>query len=462
MPNQVVTHPSSYRDPSGFIFEKEAVLYRQINTVFKENFDLFINSGCYKELTAKNLLISHETINENRTGSDQWYLTLRPQKIDFVSYPYEWSFDMLKDAALLTLQLVKESVSFGLILKDATPYNIQWQKGKLIFIDTLSFEKYNESEPWIAYRQFCECFLGPLLLMHYNKIPLQQLQLAYPDGIPLSITKALLPGKSRLSLYTYLHIHLHAKISAQNKNGGNKNSGFSKQKLLNLINSLETLVQRLKLSHQESTWSDYYDEASTRNNYLEQKKMIITGWINQLTDIRKVTDLGANEGEFSELFSEKNSSVIATDSDPLCINKLYLKIKSTGIKNIQPAIIDLSGPSPAIGVNNEERQSFLQRCHADLVLALALIHHLVIGRNIPFEKTASLFSRTGKNLIIEFIPKQDEKIQVMLKTKKDIYTGYNEELFLKAFSKYFSVINREIIPGTERILFLMKRNDMAW
>ena len=155
-----VTHPSSYRDPSGFIFEKGGITYRQVNIVYKDDFDFFISSGCYTALTGKGLLIPHEIIHENLTGSDQYYLTLLPQKIDFISYPYEWSFDMLKDAALLTLQLLKEAITHGLILKDATPYNIQWHKGKLIFIDTLSFEKYKEAEPWIAYRQFCECFSG--------------------------------------------------------------------------------------------------------------------------------------------------------------------------------------------------------------------------------------------------------------------------------------------------------------
>ena len=154
-PNDLL-HPASYRDPSGFMFEKDGILYRQVNGVFKEHYDLFIQSGCYKFLTGKDRLISHQTINENLSGVPGGYITLKPEKIDFVSYPYEWSFDMLKDAALLTLQLVKDAISFGLILKDATPFNIQWHKGKLIFIDTLSFEKYIETEPWIAYRQFCE------------------------------------------------------------------------------------------------------------------------------------------------------------------------------------------------------------------------------------------------------------------------------------------------------------------
>jgi len=129
----VAKHPSSYRDPSGFIFEKEGAIYRQVNTIFREHFDHFINSGCYRELTQKGLLVSHEVVNENFNDGEIGYCTLKPEKINFISYPYEWSFDMLKDAALLTLQLVRESVPFGIILKDAIPYNIQWHEGKLIF-----------------------------------------------------------------------------------------------------------------------------------------------------------------------------------------------------------------------------------------------------------------------------------------------------------------------------------------
>ncbi|MES2850259.1 MAG: SAM-dependent methyltransferase [Bacteroidota bacterium] len=454
---QTINHPSSYRDPSGFIFEKAGILYRQVNTIFKDDFDFFINSGCYKKLIEKKWLIPHETIKENLTGTPDYYLTLKPEKVDFVSYPYEWSFDMLKDAALLTLQLVKEAVSFELILKDATPYNIQWYKGKLVFIDTLSFEKYNEAEPWIAYRQFCQNFLGPLLLMHYSKKPLQQLLLAYPEGIPLDIVSGLLPAKSRLSLYTYLHIHLHAKISSAKNNKTHQRQTFSKQKLLNLINSLESLITRLTIPYQQSTWSEYYSEAAKRTNYITEKKKIIELWVDQLPGIKKAADLGANDGEFSKLAAGKNIAVIAADFDPWCINNLYREIKSSGIKNIQPLIIDLSNPSPSIGVNNAERDSFIKRCKADLVLALALIHHLVIGKNIPFEKVANFFSTAGNNLVIEFVPKKDEKVELMLKDKKDIYTTYNQQAFLTAFEKYFSVVDRKIIGNTNRVLFLMKK-----
>ena len=457
MSNAITYHPASYRDPSGFIFEKDGIIYRQVNKSFREHFDHFINSGCYEKLLKNDLLLSHEVINENLTQTNDWYLTLKPEKIEFISYTYEWSFDMLKDAALLTLRLVKEAVSSGLILKDATPYNIQWHRGKLIFIDTLSFEKYNEQEPWIAYRQFCESFLSPLLLIHYAKISSLQILLAYPEGIPLMLTRSLLPWRSKFSLHTYLHIHLHSKLAAENAGKKQQQVKFSKQKLLNLISSLEGLIHKLRLPSGKSTWSDYYEEASQRKDYLKQKRKIIEEWIGQLPNISTAADLGANEGEFSKLLSEKNIQTIAADFDHFAINKLYNNIKATGETRIQPLVIDLSNPSPATGLNNKERASFIDRTQVDLVIALALVHHLAIGKNIPFEKIAGLLAGMCRHLVIEFVPKDDPRVMQMLQHKKDIYLLYDEENFAKAFEKNFSFLSKQKIPGTNRVLFLMKR-----
>ena len=454
-----IHHPSSYRDPSGFIFEKNGILYRQVNKVFKEHFDFFIASGCYEKLVKKNWLIPHKTISQNLTGDDQWYETLQPEKLSFISYPYEWSFDMLKDAALLTLDLLKEALASGMILKDATPYNIQWHNGTLIFIDSLSFEKYDETMPWIAYRQFCECFLSPLLLAHHARMPLQEMLLAYSEGIPLAVTKSLLPWQTKFSIHTYLHIHLHAKYSLKNSSAAGKNAAFSKKKLLNLIASLEGLITKLKLPENKSTWSDYYNEASQRPDYLEHKQKLIQQWLEKINTLSTAADLGANTGEFSKLTATKNVQTIASDFDPYCINALYNEIKKNGERNILPIIIDLSKPSPAIGVNNEERDSFIKRTNVDMIFALALIHHLAIGKNIPLDKIAALFQRMCRYLIIEFVPKQDEKIQLMLAGKNDIYTDYTEENFLVAFKQYFTIVENETIAGSARTLYLMKKHE---
>ena len=459
MSNPVTPHPASYRDPSGFVFTDKGVIYRQVNRVFKEHFDAFIKSGFYDHLVKSDLLVSHEEIKENLSGNADWYTTLKPLSIPWLSYPYEWSFDMLKDAALLTLRLAKEAQSFGFLLKDASPYNIQWLRGKLIFIDSLSFEKYNDEQPWIAYRQFCECFLSPLLLMHYSKNSLQELQLAWPDGIPLGITKSLLPLRSKFSLHTYLHIHMHERLSSSPRSASQDKIKFSKQKFLRLLSSLEVLIKSLRFHPKKTAWSGYYQEASQRSDYLPEKTKIIHQWLERLRGIHTAADLGANEGTFSKMLAAKNIRTIAADADPCCINNLYLAIKKNAEKNIQPFIIDLAKPTPATGFNNEERNSFLDRTQVDLALALALVHHLAIGKNIPFELIADFFQRITKNIIIEFIPKEDEKVQLMLSRKKDIYTNYLESDFVKAFEKYYAVADRQMIPGSGRILFLMQRHE---
>lgn len=458
MPLHYNQHPSSFRDPSGFVFEKDGVLYRQVNLCFKESYDHFISSGCYDALVKKRWLISHTEWEQNITGTPEWYKTLRPDRIRFITYPYEWSFTMLKDAAELTLKILRDALSYGLVLKDATPYNIQWHRGRMLFIDTLSFEKYDETAPWVAYRQFCENFLSPLLLMHYGRTDLSQLFMAWPKGIPLHITRSLLPWRSRFNLHTYLHIHLHARVSAKG-NTGQPAAAFSKQKLLNLVSSLETLIGKLKAPKQSTTWSSYYEEASARPDYLQQKKVLVTEWINQLHEVSSAVDLGTNEGDFAKLTAAQNVDVLASDFDARCIDTLYKDIRNNKEQNIQPMVLDLSNPSPAIGVNNVERLSFIRRTRVDLVMALALIHHLVIAENMSFAQCADLFTSLGRWLIIEFVPKEDEKVQQMLNGRKDIFDQYQADAFEAAMGRYYSIKEKKPVGNSGRTLYLMLKHD---
>ncbi len=446
---------NSYRDPSGFVFSYKDEIYRQVNKIYVQQYDRFVSAGLYDQLVSRKMLIPHAVINENLTGSPDWYITLKPEKIESLSYPYEWSFSMLKDAALLTLSIMKLSISYGMILKDATPYNIQWHKGQLTFIDTLSFENYDERKPWVAYRQFCETFLAPLLLMHYSKKPLQQLMLAWPEGIPVSVASSLLPLRSRFALYPYLHIHLNAKYSESAHKQGDKKISFSKPRMLNLLNSLESLVLKLKLPASKSTWSDYYNEAASRDDYLFDKKTILKKWFGALSaEIRTALDIGSNTGEFSFLLSERGVSVVAVDTDAVCIERLYRHVIETGEKNILPLVSDFANPAPGIGINNEERPSFISRVRPDLSLALAVIHHLAIGKNIPLNLIAEMFAnQTCKKLIIEFVPLSDEKTKILLKAKEIMFDKYTEENFLLEFLKYFELEDKAAIANSGRVLY---------
>lgn len=447
-----IRHPSSYRDPSGFIFSHNDTIYRQVNLLYKENFNLLIASGLYQRLIAEDLLIPHQEIKSNYTGDNSWYTTLEPAYIPFISYPYEWSFGMLKDAALLTLQLMEKSMDHGMILKDASPYNIQLLNGKMIFIDSLSFERYDEAKPWIAYRQFCENFLAPLALMHYAKVPLTTMFLAYQEGIPLQVAASLLPFKTRWNIHLQLHIHLNSRVSKEHTNEKD-HKPFSKKKLAHILSSLRSAIESFKLNY-KGTWWNYYSEAEQRDDYLVSKKEIIKKWVAE-GKYKTAFDAGANDGTFSKLLASQNIRVISADSDHFAVENLYTCVKEQG-HDIHPLVIDLANPSPALGVNNMERVGLIHRLGVDVVIALAVIHHLCLGRNIPFEKVVHFFKSIGKTLIIEFVPREDEKVAQMLEHKNDIYQWYNQQAFEAAFSATFIIQDKFLLKDSVRSLYLMK------
>jgi hypothetical protein len=450
-----VIHPASFRDPSGFIFSCNDTFYRHVNSSYENDFIAFMQSGLYRSLIKSKLLISHEEVKENLSGHDTWYTTLLPEQLRYISYPFEWSYDMLKDAALTTLNAAKEALQFDMILKDASAYNIQFHDGKMTLIDSLSFEKYDGKSAWVAYRQFCEHFLAPLAYMSYFQSSSQYFLFANTEGLDLKLIKSILPFRSKFNLSILLHIHFHANFSNSRKQPRFA-PNFSSSKLKQLLQNLEQSILSLKFSPPTTVWSRYYDEASQREGYLDNKKQIVFDWISTIS-AKTAIDLGANDGIFSEMLALQDIFTISSDNDGAVVNNLYNRIKKNNIKNIHPLLINLSNPTPQFGVNNEERQSFVQRTKVDLVLALAVIHHLAIGKNIPLIAISKFFSTLGKTLIVEFIPKTDEKISVMLTNRKDVFPNYTEEFFLKSFSSHFKVVKNEKIRESERKLYLMER-----
>ena len=448
-------HPASYRDNSGFIFQQHGKFYRYIFPVYETHYASLMSSGLYDVLVKKQWLIAHEEISEIKRFDFADGRVLLPQQIPFISYPYEWSFDMWKDAALLTLQIAGIAINKGIILKDATPFNIQFYKGKPVFIDTLSFENYEQGKPWIAYRQFCECFLGPLLLMHYCHPDTSKLFAVYPNGIPMDVLVSLLPKSSKWNLNTQLHIHLQAKFSGKAKPKAGAQNNFTQQKLQLLLKGLESFVQKLSVKKIKTTWDDYYTDTILGDDYLQAKTKLVQSFISGI-DFKTVIDLGANDGHFSLLFNE-DKLVIPTDSDSNCINQLYVQIKKEGRKNLLPLVNNLTTPSPAIGWANAERESMSTRFKADLVLALALIHHLAIANNVPLQLIADWLQPMGAYLIIEFVPKSDEKLKLLLQNRKDIFDDYSLENFKAIFTAIFEIVKEEKVGNTNRVLFLMKR-----
>lgn len=422
-----------------------------------------INSGLYEELKSKDLIITHEEINNIKPDGMGWKI-IKPYQVPFFSYPYEWSFSMLKDAALTTLEIQKIAIKHGMILKDASAFNIQFVEGKMKLIDSLSFEKYDEGKPWIAYKQFTEHFLTPLALMNYEDVRLIRLFSIYPNGIPVDLAASMLPLKSRVNLKLLFHIFAHAstqkKYSDKKIENKIKEKKFSKRSLLGLIDSLESSVKSMKWNPKGTQWEDYYDQG--KNNYTstshKHKAELVETYIKEIKP-KTVWDMGANTGMFSNIAAKQKADVVAFDIDFGALEKGYLSIKNNGIKNINPVFSDLTNPTPGVGWENEERSSLFDRGPADCVLALALIHHLVFPHNVPFSHLATCFSKLGKNLIIEFIEKSDSQIQILLANREDIFDGYNQINFEDEFKKYFTIKKAIKIKDSKRTLYLMQRKN---
>ncbi len=455
--------PASFRDPSGFLFYRDGLIYRQINTAYKENYNHLMDSSLYDTLVKSGLLIPHKEVDITPEESSDAYKVIKPQPIAFVSYPYEWSFSQLKKAALTTLEIQKKAFDFGMSLKDCSAYNIQFMHGKPLLIDTLSFEKYIEGQPWVAYRQFCQHFLAPLALMSYKDIRLNQLFRIYIDGVPLDLATRLAPLRTWFKIPILMHIHLHAKSQQKYANKGIRadNSRMSRLAFAGLIDSLETTIKKLRWEPKGTEWADYYEDINYSDNALEHKKNLVAEFLDQINP-KSVWDLGANDGMFSRIASDRGITTISFDIDPAAVEKNYLKCIEKNESNLLPLLLDLTNPSPGIGWQNAERMSFTSRGPADTVLALALIHHLAISNNLPFDRIADFFDKIGNSLIIEFVPKSDSQIQRLLSTREDIFTNYNQYMFEKAFRRYFNLQSVVNIHDSERTLYLMtKREDKS-
>ena len=449
---------SSFRDPSGFLFRINGSIHRQINQSYQKEYDFLMDSGLYKNLVDEKLLVPHEEVEIPPLLQDTVYKVIKPETIPFISYPYEWSFSQLKQAALTTLEIQKIAMKYEMTLKDCSAYNIQFQNGKPILIDTLSFEKYEEGQPWKAYRQFCQHFLAPLALMSHTDIRLNQLLRIYIDGIPLDLAKKLLPTRT-LTMFSLLsHIHIHAKSQKhyEDKDIKIKERKIGRRSFIGIVESLHSGVKKLKWSGDKTEWGNYYSDTNYSDEAFSQKKEFVSKFLKEINP-KLVWDLGANTGTFSRLASDMGINTISFDIDPVAVEKNYLQCVEKQENKILPLLLDLTNPSPNIGWANNERMSFVDRGPADAILALALIHHLVISNNVPLSRIVEFFKKNCNNLIIEFIPKTDSQIQRLLATREDIFVDYNKENFEKEFKKDFVIRNEVRINESERILYSMEK-----
>lgn len=457
---------SSFRDPSGFVYKNsDGKIVRHINSLYFDHMDLFHSTGLYDYLVEHGMLVSHEVVESTSDGIG--YKTIMPVQIPYVSYPYEWCFSQLKDAALLTLEIQLAALERNMSLKDASAFNVQFYCGKPIFIDTLSFEPYQDGVPWVAYRQFCQHFLAPLALVSYCDHRLLNMLRHFIDGVPLQVASKLLPKSSYFSYSILAHIHLHASSQARHSDDAGSSgsvektqASLSRVRLVGLIESLRSAVSKLAWKQSPTEWGDYYENTNYTDSSMLAKETLVKDYLSScssLTSNGLVADFGANTGRFSQIASELKCNVVSHDIDEVAVESHYLRLKDEPVKNILPLIQDLSNPSPSLGWNCTERESFIARNQLDVGMALAIIHHIAISNNVPLIKIAQFFHQMCKQLIIEFVPKEDSQVARLLATRADIFPEYHVDGFKDAFSEYFETTRVAPIAGSNRTLFLFTR-----
>ncbi|MDP2384864.1 MAG: hypothetical protein Q8M29_00700 [Bacteroidota bacterium] len=440
---------SSYKDPDGYVFYQDNKVFRKVNTNFSDHYHSLKKSGIYKVLIDQKLLIPFTDL-QNEEG-----LFLETEKIQVITYPYEWGFEQLKAAALLHLEIMEICLNNKAILKDASPFNIQFYKNKPCFIDVLSIEIYESGTPWNAYKQFCEFFLAPLLLSNYFPGNWNKQLAIHLEGIPLKEVAALLPYKARFNSLSLMHIIAHSKFTAKNE-GPKKTATITKEKTLSIIKHLKLGISELTAKDQSSNWTSYEGQVPYSANEFSDKKTVIEKWIAN-RKYETVLDIGANHDLFATLFFDKAENIIAIDNDCAVVDKLYKKQKKP-TANFIPLNADITMVSPSLGINLKERSNFFSRIKPDMTIALAVVHHIFQRRNIPLNYIADIFSTFSKELIIEFVSEEDEQfIKIQNPNNKWVY---NKQSFEEAFSVYFNLHEMVEIKKGKRFLYHMTLKEV--
>ena len=454
------SHPSSFRDPRGFLFEQDGTLYRQVNESGRLDYESLMGSGLYQELATKGLVIPHVEVDGPRAGAGAWRI-LRPELVPFVSYPSEWCFGQLKAAALATLRIQRIALRHGMSLRDASAYNIQFVGPRAVFIDTLSFGRYVEGRPWVGYRQFCQHFLAPLFLRAGCDPRLAVLSGSWIDGVPLDLARTLGAKRYRWNLGFLTHIRLHARAQERYKEAAARQTAsprLSRASLSAILENLRSTIEKLDWNPGGTQWADYYANTNYTEEAMEQKRGFVASVAGGARP-GQVVDLGANTGEFAALAERAGASVVAGDVDHGAVELCFRAAAARDGSRILPLVVDLASPTPAVGWMNTERASFLDRCRGrtDLVLALALVHHLAIGNNVPLRGVAELLARIAPEAVVEFVDRKDSQVQRLLASREDIFDGYTGQGFEQALAGIFTVVRKSPLAGAHRTLYHLRR-----
>jgi ribosomal protein L11 methylase PrmA len=402
---------------------------------------------------------------EVRSLGAPYVAALRHEVVPVVSYPYEWSFGMLRDAAILTLELTLEALDAGLAVKDASAYNVQFRGSRPVFIDVGSFEPARSGEPWYGYLQFCQQFLVPLMLVAHREIDVRPLLRGSIDGVPVDQAARIFGRRDLLRPGVLKHVRLHARLQrsyADDARGGSARTdltkaGFSSALVRANLQGLLKVVRGLSWEPPGSTWSDYRSDNSYSDDDAHRKAEFVDR-VCRLRRRRQVCDLGANDGHFAQLAADSADYVIAMDLDQLSVERHYRRLRAEGSTTILPLTVDLVDPSPGIGWRNRERSPLAARAHPDLVLALALVHHLAITRNVPLGEISGWLAAMAPEAVVELPLPEDPQVQRLLRNKSPhLQLDYSLASFELALAGNFSIDAREVLPSGRRVLYHLSR-----
>jgi SAM-dependent methyltransferase len=459
--------PGSFRDPLSRVYVDDAGVWRGLSKEALADYEALAASAFFTAALDRGDVIGTELVDDTAAHAavpDDWAAVLRHERIDVISYPYEWPFEMLRDAARLQLSLARGALAEKLITKDATPYNVQFAGTKPVFIDVGSFERLRPSEPWPGYRQFCELFLNPLLIQAVRDVPFQPLLRGSIHGISPATAADLLRGSGGLQKGVFTHVKLHARAERRYADADRerdvkaelKQAGFGPGLIDAQLRNLEKAVEALRWRQQASTWSDYGDRAHYSPEDLRAKEAFVTAAIDPDSPPPRVLDLGANDGRFSRLAVAAGAqSVIAVDSDDVVVDRLYRDLRAEGERRILPLVLDLSDPSPGLGWRGRERPPFVERVRPDLVLCLAVVHHLALTNTVPLDEIVGFLADFGSPLVVEF-PHRDDVMAARLLARKrpGVFDAYDVTTWEQALARHFSVRTRETLPSGTRTLYL--------
>jgi hypothetical protein len=455
----VQREPGSFRDPASTVFYLDGRVLRGLDEQAAAEWRALQATGFFPRLLEQGKVCRTVTAPAP-SGDGRWALVLEHERIPFVSYPYEWTFSMLRDAALLHLDILLEALDEGVTMKDGYAYNVQWRGTAPVFIDVVSFERLRGGEPWAGYRQFCQTFLYPLLLQAYKGVAFQPLLRGQVDGIPPRQLRQLLSGRDQLRPGVLKHVTLHSAMESRMSRAGTQNvreeleaAGYSSELNRATVRALRKLVAGLSWRPDASHWADY-QQTST---YTDQERAAKGAFVEAALAGRRlglVWDLGCNDGTYARIAARHAAGVVAVDLDDTVVDGLYRRLRGEGQTRILPLVMNLTDPSPGIGWRGRERAPFFGRARPDAVLCLALVHHLALAANVPLPEVVDWLRSLDARVVVEFVDPADPMAQRLLgNLKPGLHDAYRREAFERLLGERFEVERRLELPSGTRTLY---------